>query len=67
MKKINEILVVMIFILTAVLASAVCFKAYDVYDTNRRLAKEQEEMEVHRIFVRNQEAQNRRQYEYHHH
>ena len=59
MKKINEILVVMIFILTAVLAAAVCFKAYDVYDTNRRLAKEQEEMEVHRIFVRNQEAQNR--------
>ena len=49
----------MIFIFTAVLAAAVCFKTYDVYDTNRRLAKEQEEMEVHRVFVRNQEAQNR--------
>lgn len=59
MKRINEILVVTIFILTAVLAAAVGFKAYDVYDTNRRLEKEQEEMEVRRVFVRNQEAQNR--------
>lgn len=59
MKRINEILIVMIFILTAVLAAAVGFKAYDVYDTNRRLAKEQEEMEVRQVFVRNQEAQNR--------
>lgn len=59
MKKINELLIVLIFILTAVLAAAVGLKAYDEYDTNRRLAIEQEEMELAQVFARNQEAQNR--------
>ena len=59
MKKINEILLVLVFILSAVLAAAVGFKIYDQYDTDRRLAREQEELEVAQIFARNQEAQDR--------
>lgn len=59
MKKINEILLVLIFILSAVLVAAVGFRVYDQYDTDRRLAKEQEELEVEQIFARNQEAQDR--------
>lgn len=59
MKKINEILLVLIFILTAVLAAAVGFKAYDIYDTKRQLAKEQEELELAQVFERNREAQSR--------
>lgn len=59
MKKINEYLAILIFVLTAVLAAAVGFRAYDQYDTNRRLAREQEEMEVAQLFARNQEAQDR--------
>ena len=59
MKKINEILLVLIFILSAVLVAAVGFKVYDQYDTDRRLAGEQEELEVERVFARNQEAQDR--------
>ena len=59
MKKINELLVVLIFILTAVLAAAVGFKAYGIYDRDRRLAREQEEIELAQLFARNEEAQNR--------
>ena len=49
----------LIFILTAVLAAAVGFKAYDIYDTKRQLAKEQEELELAQVFERNREAQSR--------
>lgn len=59
MKKLNEILLVFIFMLTAVLAAAVGLKAYDIYDTNRQLAREQEEMEMAQVLARNEEAQNR--------
>lgn len=59
MKKLNEILLIFIFMLTAVLAAAVGLKAYDIYDTNRRLAREQEEMEMAQVLARNEEAQNR--------
>ena len=59
MKKINEILLVLIFILTAVLAAAVGLKAYEIYDTKRQLAKEQEELELAQVFERNREAQSR--------
>lgn len=59
MKKVNEILLVLIFMLTAVLAAAVGLKAYDVYDTNRRLAREQEELELAQVMARNEEAQTR--------
>lgn len=59
MKKLNEFLIVIIFILTAILAAAVGFKAYDLYDRDRRIAREQEEMEMAQLFARNQEAQDR--------
>lgn len=50
---------IFIFMLTAVLAAAVGLKAYDIYDTNRRLAREQEEMELVQVMARNEEAQTR--------
>ncbi len=56
MKKLNEILVVFIFMLTAVLTAAVGLKAYDIYDTRRQLAREQEELELAQMMVRNEEA-----------
>ena len=56
MKKLNEILVVFIFMLTAALTAAVGLKAYDIYDTRRQLAREQEELELARMMVRNEEA-----------
>ncbi len=56
MKKLNEILVVFIFMLTAVLTAAVGLKAYDIYDTRRQLAREQEELELARMMIRNEEA-----------
>ncbi len=56
MKKINQILLICILVLTAVLAAAVVFRAYYVYDTDRRLAAEQEEAEAARVYERNQEA-----------
>lgn len=59
MKKVNEFLIVLIFILTAVLAAAVGLKAYQLYDEDRRLAVEQEEMERAQVFARNKEAQDR--------
>lgn len=59
MKKINEYLIVMIFILTAVLVAVAGLKAYQVYDTDRRLAREQEELELAQVFARNEEAQGR--------
>ncbi|MDE6884020.1 MAG: hypothetical protein K2P48_12980 [Lachnospiraceae bacterium] len=59
MKKLNEILMVFIFMLTAVLTAAVGLKAYDIYDTNRRLAREQEELELAQVMARNMEAHNR--------
>ncbi len=59
MKRVNEILLVIIFTLTAVLAAAVGLKAYDIYDTNRRLAREQEEMELAQVLARNEEVQSR--------
>ena len=59
MKKLNELLIVIIFILTAVLAASVGFRAFDLYDRDKRLAREQEEMETAQLFARNQEAQDR--------
>lgn len=59
MKRLNEILLVLIFMLTAVLAAAVGLKAYDIYDTNRQLAREQEELELAQVLARNEEAQTR--------
>lgn len=59
MKKVNEFLIVLIFILTVVLAAAVGLKAYQLYDEDRRLAVEQEEMERAQVFARNKEAQDR--------
>ena len=59
MKRVNEFLMVLIFILTAVLAATVGLKAYQLYDEDRRLAKEQEEMELAQVFARNREAQKR--------
>lgn len=59
MRKVNEILLVIIFTLTAVLAAAVGLKAYDIYDTNRRIAREQEELELAQVFARNEEVQSR--------
>lgn len=59
MKKVNEFLTVLIFILTVVLAAVVGLKAYDVYHTNRKLAKEQEEIDLAQVFARNEEAQKR--------
>ena len=35
MRKVNEILLISIFILTALLAAVVGLKAYDIYETNR--------------------------------
>lgn len=59
MKKVNEILIVLIFILTGVLAAAVGFRAYQIYEEDRLLAEEQEEAELAQVLARNQEAQNR--------
>lgn len=59
MKRLNEYLIVLIFILTAVLAITVGFKAYQQYDEDRRFAREQEEMELARVLARNKEAQAR--------
>lgn len=59
MKRLNEYLIVLIFILTAVLAITVGFKAYQQYDEDRRFAREQEEMELARVMDRNKEAQAR--------
>ena len=59
MKKVNEILIVLIFILTAVLAAAVGFRAYQIYEEDKLIAEEQEEAELAQVFARNQEAQNR--------
>ena len=59
MKKINQILLICILVLTAVLAAAVAFRAYDAYDTERRLVREREEAEAVRVYERNQEAQAR--------
>lgn len=50
---------IFIFMLTAVLAAAVGLKAYDIYDTNKRLAREQEELELAEVMARNEEAQSR--------
>ena len=59
MKKVNEILIVLIFILTGVLAAAVGFRAYQIYEEDKLLAEEQEEAELAQVFARNQEAQAR--------
>lgn len=59
LRKLNEILLISIFVLTALLAAVVGLKAYDIYDTNRELAKEQEEREFAEVLARNAEAQNR--------
>ena len=59
MKKVNEILIVLIFILTGVLAAAVGFRAYQIYEEDKVLAEEQEEAELAQVLARNQEAQNR--------
>lgn len=59
LRKLNEILLISIFVLTALLAAVVGLKAYDIYETNRELAKEQEEREFAEVLARNAEAQNR--------
>ena len=59
MRKVNEILLISIFILTALLAAVVGLKAYDIYETNRELQKEQEEKAFEEVLARNAEAQNR--------
>ena len=59
MKRLNEVLIVLIFILTAILAATVGFKAYQLYDEDRRIAEEQEEMELAQVLARNKEAQDR--------
>ncbi|MCH5261672.1 MAG: hypothetical protein J1F42_02050 [Lachnospiraceae bacterium] len=59
MKKVNEILIVLIFILTAVLAATVGFRAYQIYEEDKLFAEEQEEAELAQVLARNQEAQNR--------
>lgn len=59
MKKVNEILIVLIFILTGVLAAAVGFRAYQIYEEDKLLAEEQEEAELAQVLARNQEAQAR--------
>lgn len=50
---------VLIFILTAILVAVVGLKAYQLYDEDRRLAREQDEMELAQVFARNREAQDR--------
>lgn len=59
MKRVNEVLIVFIFVLTAVLAAAVGFRAYQIYEENKLIAEEQEEEELAQVLARNQEAQNR--------
>lgn len=59
LRKVNEILLIGIFLLTALLAAVVGLKAYDIYETNRELRKEQEEKEFAEVLARNAEAQNR--------
>ncbi len=55
LRKLNEILLISIFVLTALLAGAVCLKAYEAYLTNA----EQEEQEFAEVLARNAEAQDR--------
>lgn len=59
MRKVNEVLLISIFILTALLAAVVGLKAYNIYETNRELQKEQEEKAFEEVLARNAEAQNR--------
>lgn len=59
MKKINEILMVVILLLTAVLAGAVGLKAYQNYDARRQLAIQMEEEALAEMMARNEEAQER--------
>lgn len=59
LRKVNEILLIGIFLLTALLAAVVGLKAYDIYETNRELRKEQEEKVFAEVLARNAEAQNR--------
>ena len=59
MKRVNQILVVFIFALTAVLIAVAALRAYDVYETDKRLAREQEELEIAQVYERNKEAQSR--------
>lgn len=55
MRKVNEILLISIFILSALLAAMVGLKAYDTYMADR----EQEEKEFAAVLARNAEAQQR--------
>ncbi|MBP3476155.1 MAG: SGNH/GDSL hydrolase family protein [Lachnospiraceae bacterium] len=55
LRKVNEILLISIFVLTALLAAVVGLKAYDIYVTNAK----QEEKEFAEVLARNAEAQNR--------
>mgnify|MGYP004516601723 FL=1 len=59
MRKINEILMVVILLLTAVLAGAVGLKAYQNYDARRQLAIQMEEKALAEMMARNEEAQER--------
>ena len=59
MRKLNEILMVVILMLTAVLAGAVGLKAYQNYDARRQLAIQMEEEALAEMMARNEEAQER--------
>ncbi len=59
MRKLNEILMVVILLLTAVLAGAVGLKAYQNYDARRQLAVQMEEEALAEMMARNEEAQER--------
>lgn len=59
MNKVNQLLIVLIIIMTIVLAAATGFMAYDSYGANKWFAEEEEDLEMAQLFARNQEAQDR--------
>ncbi len=59
MKKVNQVLLIFIIVLTAVIVAAAGFRVYQDYDNERRLTIEAEERELAEMMARNEEAQNR--------
>jgi lysophospholipase L1-like esterase/Tfp pilus assembly protein PilX len=55
LKKLNEALLIVILIMTALVAAVVVFKAYDVYETDREQRQQDEAV----LYARNAEAQSR--------